>query len=313
MSSDGTPKEMTRRDFLTESAVAGVAMAGSGGLASFAYGNPTVKEEEQAAVSLETFNTYGNDLERLMLLRTYPIAIKMLKSETEIPKGAVRPQKDREEHLAMCQAFAISRRQGITLAMFVEDHWCFEPVISYGLVETPQNYLDGFTNSFFIRDKEAAKEHAQKMSRLPVGKYPGMVFGPLRTANFVPDLTMIYSNTAQLRHMLLSIRYNNGYQVTSTLDPIGSCVHSVVPPLLTEECQVTIPDPGDYERAMVGEDEIIFTVPTKRLKELMDGLYQFEKSNRGYRRFAYGVRGNFKQPPFYEEYFKAWGLDPPAK
>jgi uncharacterized protein (DUF169 family) len=151
------------------------------------------------------------------------------------------------------------------------------------------------------------------MTRLPVGKYAGMVLGPLKTAKFVPDLTMIYSNTAQLRHLLLSLRYSNGTQVTSTIDPIGSCVHSVVAPLLKDECQVTVPDPGDYERAGAQEDEMILTVPTRRLRELMDGIYHFEKSNMGFRRFNYAVKTDFQQPAFYQDYFKRWGLDAPNK
>ena len=111
--------------------------------------------------SQTTFNTYGADLESLLFLRTYPIAIKMLESESEVPEGAVRPKADRGEHYAVCQAFSLARRQGMTVAMFIEDHWCFEPIISYGLVETPQDYLDGFTSSLFIADKEAGAKHAQ--------------------------------------------------------------------------------------------------------------------------------------------------------
>jgi len=151
------------------------------------------------------------------------------------------------------------------------------------------------------------------MTRIPVGKFAGMLLGPLKTAKFVPDLTMIYSNTAQLRHLLLSLRYINGTQVTSTIDPIGSCVHSVVPSLLNGECQVTVPDPGDYERAMAQEDEMILTVSARRMKELMDGVYHFEKSNRGYRSFSYEVKTDFPQPPFYRDYFRRWGLDEPKE
>ena len=265
-SNDREEKGITRRDFVKATGVAGAITAASNaamisGRAESAQGG------ESMELSQETFNTYGSDLEKILYLKTYPIAIKMLKSESEVPKGAVRPKKDRGEHYAMCQAFAVVRRQGMTLAMFIEDHWCFEPVISYGLVETPQDYLDGFTNSFFIADKGAAAKHAREMTRIPVGKYPGMVLGPLKTANFVPDLTMIYSNTAQLRHLLFSLRYLNGTQVTSTIDPIGSCVHSVVPSLLDDECYVTVPDPGDYERANAQDDEMIFTVPEEKLAD----------------------------------------------
>jgi uncharacterized protein (DUF169 family) len=263
--------------------------------------------------SQSEFNTYGADLERMMSLRSYPIAIKLLQSEADVPEGAIRPKRDRGEHWAVCQVFSLARRQGDTIAMFLEDHWCFEPIISYGLVETPQDYLEGFTNSFFIADKEAAAKHAQEMTRLPLGRYPGMVIGPLVHANYEPDLTMIYCTPAQLRHLLLALRYLHGTQVTSTLDPIGSCVHSVVAPFLTGECQVTIPDPGDFERAGAGEDEMVLTVPTTRLDELMTGLYHFEEIGRGFRRFNLSLHPDFKQPPFYEEYFKKWGLEGPKE
>jgi uncharacterized protein (DUF169 family) len=310
-SDDLTQKGIARRNFVKQAAVAGTIAAASEALVNLAAAEETQAGGEAGSSSIETFNSYGVDLEKLMSLRTYPIAIKFLKSEAEIPQGAVRPKKDRGEHYAMCQAFAVARRQGMTLAMFLEDHWCFEPIISYGLVEPPKDYLEGFTNSFFIANKEAAAKHAREMTRLPVGKYAGMAFGPLKSAKFAPDIVMIYSNTAQLRHLLLSLRYVNGTQVTSTLDPIGSCVHSVVPSMLNGECQVTVPDPGDFERAMAQEDEMILTVPVRRLKELMDGLYHFEKSNMGFRKFSYSVSPDFQQPPFYQEYFKKWGLDSP--
>lgn len=261
--------------------------------------------------SLTTLNKYGADLESMLLLRTYPVAIRMLRDESEIPEGATRPKRDRGEHYAICQVFSLARRQGMTVAMFPEDHWCFEPIISYGLVETPEDYLEGFAASYFIADREAAAAHARETTRLPVGQYQGMVLGPLRTANYEPDLVMIYCTPAQLRHLLLSLRYLNGTQVTSTLDPIGSCVHSVVPSLLTGEPAVTVPDPGDFERAGAQDEEMVLTVPASRLEELMDGVYHFEETGRGFRTYRLSLHPDFKQPPFYEEYFRRWGLDAP--
>jgi uncharacterized protein (DUF169 family) len=258
-------------------------------------------------------NMHGADLERMLILRTHPIAIKMLADESETPEGAIRPKRDRGEHYAVCQAFSLARRQGLTLALFLEDHWCFEPIISYGLVEPPQDYLDGFTNSFFIADKQAAAEHARTMTRLPVGKYPGMVIGPLTTANFDPDLVMIYCTPAQLRHLLLALRHLHGTQVTSRLDPIGSCVHSVVPSLLTGEAAVSVPDPGDIERAGAADNEMVLTVPASRLEELMAGLNFLGERGMDFRYFSVSMHPNYKQPPFYEEYFRRWGLDAPQE
>jgi uncharacterized protein (DUF169 family) len=298
-------KGFTRRSFLTGTAAA--AVAGSVGLATMAHA--AEKSEEKALTPVETMNKYGSDLLNMLILRTYPIAIKMLKDESEIPQGAVRPKKDLGEHYSACQAFAIVRRRGTSLAMFIEDHWCFEPIIGYGLVETPKDYLEGSGSDFFIQNKEAAKERNNSIPLLPYGKYAGMVLAPLHKANFAPDLTVIYCNATQLRHMLFAMMLKNGYRVTSTLDPIWSCIHSVVPSLLTGECEVTVPDPGEFERGAVGDDEMMLSIPTGRMEEMMAGVYHYDGMGMGYRSFGRELKGNFRQPPFYKEYFKKWGLD----
>ena len=76
------------------------------------------------------FNRCGEELETRLLLRTSPIAIKMLEREEDIPKGAIKPRKDLGVHLGLCQAFARSRRERVTVAMLKGDNWCFLPVIA---------------------------------------------------------------------------------------------------------------------------------------------------------------------------------------
>jgi uncharacterized protein (DUF169 family) len=297
---------ITRRNFVASAAVA--AVAGTTSLSSVS-GAENSKEPEVSKQSIEQMNTYGSDLLNMLVLRTYPIAIKMLKDETEIPQGAVRPKKDLGEHYAACQAFGIVRRRGTALAMFIEDHWCFEPIIGYGLVEPPEDFLEGSGSAFFVQDKEGARKRTSEIALMPYGRYAGMVLAPLHKANFEPDLTVIYSNATQLRHMLFSLMLKNGYRVTSTLDPIWSCVHSVVPSLLTGECNVTVPDPGEFERGGVGDDEMMLSIPSNKMEELMTGVYHYDKSGMGYRSFSRELKGDFKQPPFYRQYFDQWNLD----
>lgn len=113
-----------------------------------------------AAVS--EFNTYGEELEARLLLKTSPIAIKMLKTEADIPKGAMRPRRDTGSHLDLCQGFAMSRRERAVVAMLKEDHWCYVPVIAHGLVEPPDYLLEG--NMDFpsrVADQQAAKDLAK--------------------------------------------------------------------------------------------------------------------------------------------------------
>ena len=143
--------------------------------------------------NIEQYKKEGRDLTRLLLANSFPIAVKMLRFENEIPKNALRPIKDLEHHIAVCQGFAMSRREGKTVATLKEDMWCFEPVVGYGLQEPPAYFLEGYNR--FPRDVktlEAGRHYADEFPRLEAGKYIGVASAPLGMTPFDPDLVMIY-------------------------------------------------------------------------------------------------------------------------
>lgn len=57
---------------------------------------------------LEKMRNDAEDLERLLRLHTYPLAVRMLRSEAEIPPGARRPKRDEGRQYNVCQTFALS-------------------------------------------------------------------------------------------------------------------------------------------------------------------------------------------------------------
>ena len=89
------------------------------------------------------FNGYGEELERRLQLKTFPLALIMLAREGNILGGAVRPKKDLHRHLALCQSLAISRREGTSVTMLKEDMCRYIPVMAFGLAQPPENYLEG--------------------------------------------------------------------------------------------------------------------------------------------------------------------------
>ena len=194
--------------------------------------------------------------------------------------------------------------------MLKEDNWCWAPLITFGLVEPPDFFLEGdILSPHMVKDIEAAKDLVKKLPRLELGKYMGIVSAPVKRSNFEPDLVLIYSNTSQLRSLLLAIKYIEGYLVTSEFDPIDSCVFSTIPVMLEGQYRITIPDPGDYSRALAGEDEIILSVPGEKLDNLILGLRHFEDMEHGYRSHTMIMRPDFPRPEFYKMLYKEWGLD----
>jgi uncharacterized protein (DUF169 family) len=158
-------------------------------------------------------------------------------------------------------------------------------------------------------DQEAAKNLAMSFPRLEYGKYVGVVSAPLRAANFKPDLVVVYCDSAQLKSLLMGMKYRKGYIVTSRLDPGGACVHCTVPVLKSGECQVTVPCGGDRRRALAQDDEMIFSLPTDRLEDLMMGLRHFDETGFGYNQFAPDIRPDYPLPELYVKVAKMLGMD----
>ena len=237
------------------------------------------------------FNKYGEELESLLRLQTSPVAVKMLENETDIPEGALRPKKDQGKHYAQCQAFSLSRRDRITVAMMKEDNWCPGPVIAYGLVPPPET-----------PDPNAGRNY----EGFEYGRYTGILTSPLKTASFKPDLVLIYCDTNQLRSMLLSISEQERSEIISSFYPF-SCAWAVTSPVLHNKYSITLPDPGEYVRALTQAGEMIFSIPAPKLEGFMKDLKVFFKESM-FANEQMMMASDFPQPEIYKNIFKKWGM-----
>jgi uncharacterized protein (DUF169 family) len=257
------------------------------------YSDDTSFSRRKEMPTVKEFNEYGEQLERIVRLRTSPLAVKMLEGKEDIPAGAIRPRSNRGQRFAQCQAFALSRRNRETVAMFKEDSWCFAPLIAYGFVDKPDD------------------EDIRQFMNFPTferGKYVGIVSAPLATAVFEPDVVVVYSNTTQLRNMLLPLHFTGqDGDVDHCFFP-PACAHLLVPVMKTNRYMVALPDFGEYERALASDDEIILSIPKGRMKEFMDGQNEREKGNFGGSHLNYAMLSDFPQPPFYQRLFERWGI-----
>lgn len=240
--------------------------------------------------TLKEFNGYGEDLEKILILKTSPVAVKMLVKEDEIPEGAIRPKRDRGYHLAQCQAFALARRDKMTIAMLKEDHWCPAALIAYGMVSRPKPLRGHPYNSF------------------EEGRYIGVLTAPLNTATFKPDVVIIYSNTAQLRSLMLTMKLEDGLAVKSHFFP-PSCAYAVVHVMLENQCWIVLPDPGEFQRALGTEDEMMFSLPGSKMESFMSSMREGQDKGFAYRGHHMLLRPDFPHPEFYKNMFRNWGLE----
>ena len=283
--------EFTRREVLGVGLGAATLATAGAAISTASAAQP----EKSSTSELSDFNKYGEELESLLCLRTSPVAVRMLRSKDEIPDGAYRPKRDKNKHYAQCQVFSLSRRDRMTVAMLKDDNWCLGPLLAYGLAEMPPP------------KPGAGPAPSNQFKRFEHGKYVGILTGPLKTAQFKPDLVLIYSDTNQLRDMLLSLKEEEKPKVRTNLFPI-SCAFCITNPIIDNEYWVNLPDPGVYVRALTQPGEMIFSIPVPKLPEFMEGFRTFDKESM----FAHEqmmMQSDFEQPDIYKEMFEAWGME----
>ncbi len=265
--------------------------------------------------TVEQYNAIGKELEELLSLRFLPIAVKKLFSKDEIPEGCYQPSKDRGEHPALCQAFAQVRRNKRSIAMFREDHWCLWPIIAFKDGEMTDADVEYVGTKWFIKDPQMSLEYFK--ANYPYVKedcLPGLALAPLSSCTFVPDAVVIYCFPAQLRQLLMASKYHTAKIADASLDTTGSCIFSIVPVLNGEkDYNVSIPDPGEYERALSDENEMIFTVAGDKVGELVESISRIKTMGFGYKELALDMNIDYPRAEFYNKMFEKWGLETGAQ
>ena len=261
-------------------------------------------------MTLEMIHAAGAELEELYCLKTAPLAIKLINRD-EIPEGCTQPSKD-GIHYALCQALAFSRRTRNGLAVFAEDHWCLWPVINFrlrALTEEDRKYVG---STYFIRDPEVSYRHfCEEYPYIDEDKAKeGMAIAPLERCAFEPDAVMVYCEPSQLRQLLMASKFYTGNITQASFDTCDSCGAALLPVLNGERLyNVSMPDAGEYERSLCGENEMIFTFAGAELENLLDAARGLKKMGFGFKQLAYDIRPDYARPKFYNDMFEKWGLE----
>ena len=245
--------------------------------------------------TVKEYNEYGELLEKAYSLRTSPLAVKMLTSESEIPENAYRPKRDDGIHYAQCQAFALSRRDMKTVAMLKEDNWCPAPITAYGLDERPErpDMVPGQAFGYYCFEP---------------GKYIGILTAPLKDATFEPDLVLAYPTTNQLRNMLMALDPEDTENLNSRFFA-PSCAFAVVNPIQTQQYWVVLPDPGETARAVADDGEMMFSIPAAKMEGYIKRVREMQERFKNFKMDGKLMQHDFAQPPHYVEAFKMWGMD----
>ena len=256
------------------------------------------------------YNDYGNELINTLMLRFSPIAFKMVYDESDVPANTIQPSRDTGDIPAMCQAFSLVRRNRKAITMLKEDHWCLWPLACFKMCPLDDDDFNTMGTKLFMKDPEKSIRFLrERYPWLKSGQTPlGFTIAPLESCEFVPDVIVIYCRVAQLRTLIMAAKYQQSDIWSVVPDTIASCCYSTIPLLNGQKYNVTIPDPGEYERGLAGEDEIIFSLRGDCIEDLLEGTRLIVERGFDYMGLNYDMNLNFPRAQFYNDMFAKWGL-----
>lgn len=260
-------------------------------------------EEEEM---MEDLKQAYESLMEYLLLQSYPIAIKMLAKGEAIPEKARRPMRDMERRFSTCQGYNIVRRYGWTVVMTKEDMQCSLGVLVLGFDKPLPVYTQGnLCEGMYTATVEAGARSEAAVDRQEPGRYQAILMGPLHKADFVPDVVCLYGNSAQIMRLVQAALWHRGGKLTSSFGGRLDCADLLVTPIKTGECNVVLPCSGDRIFAQVQDDEMAFTIPYRRLPEILEGLRETHKAGHRYPTPSY-LRYEAKFPEKYMALFPLW-------
>ena len=186
--------------------------------------------------------SFAREIETHIRPATFPVAVKLVGHGEPLPEKAKRPRRDMNVQIAVCQAVAMSRRYGWTLAVGEEDLNCVLTKTAFGLAPLTEHYLEGnLACGMYTATKEAGARTEAATDRLPVGKCQYLITSPASRAEFAPDALIIYGNPAQVMRLVTGALWKRGGAITSSFTGRVDCSDEIIRPALSGDYQVILP------------------------------------------------------------------------
>ena len=236
--------------------------------------------------------------------QTYPLAIKMLSNEAEIPDDAKNPLKDFGTPFTLCQAIGLCRREELTIVLDRDSQSCPIALAGLGFVR-PDEYLTGkHILAPVNQTPEARKKIAETMPRFEFGRYKYILIAPILKANFDPDVIVFYGNGTQVMRMIQAAVFADGGAITSRSAGSGGCLLPIAGSILEDECKYILPGNGERRMGLVADGEMAFSMPKGKFEEVVEGLRLSHEGKQNYPISPGYLKMEYKLPPTYAELVK---------
>ncbi len=244
-------------------------------------------------------------------LKTFPVGVKFLKDQNDLPEKARRPSLFLKKKITICQAMTLARNYGWVMGIAGEDVVCVLASLAFGFTnseETRKEMAHSFLESSYKINIEKATKEVEQMCFLETSEYDALLISPLNKSLMEPDTIALYGNPAQISRIIQAATYETDERIQGLFGGKVECPEYLIRPLKTGKPRVVVPGPGDRIFSMTADDEMIFAFPYSFLENLILGLK--ESGKRAGARYPIPHYQNFQPefPPHYQTLGEKYGI-----
>ena len=224
-------------------------------------------------------NQANNILNTYIRPQSFPLALKLCKAEAELPAKVRVPSRDLGYQVTLCQAIGLARRFRWAIAVGKNDNCCFGAAAAMGFIEkSPEAFA---------------------VPRLEVGTYSHILMVPIESADFEPDVILLYTDSAQAMRLVQAAGRGAGLNVSAHATGFGDCADIIAGTTISGECQFVLPGGGDRVFGGAQDHEVIFTIPFNKMEAVLQGLEETHKAG-----FRYPILADLRHPPALPDFLK---------
>ncbi len=219
--------------------------------------------------NLETNKKYCEVIESKIKLDAKPVAMKLLKSEDDIPDG-IELINEKIRHCEMVRKASLGSKFYST----IEEQLCLGGAGAIGLREMPEKLANGekYYSLGRFKDLETAKKLTSKLSIIKDIHW-GIIYAPLDEANFEADVIEIITEPVGGMKLAQSIVYNTGEKINPSFAGIQSlCGDAFSNPYIEKGINFTLGCDGSRKAADIKDNEMTVGISKYKIEEVISSL-----------------------------------------
>jgi uncharacterized protein (DUF169 family) len=234
------------------------------------------RRRDPAGGHLGTWRELSGDMERLLRLRTAPVAYRRLDREEDLDQ-----LKDlyRLPHLStFCQTLFMARIQGRTIGIAADGKLWDRCMRIHGLKAATEKSMreesSAMGMTWFANPDDA---YAQQLDYPRVPQGGAIVVSPLAKERIEPEVVLVFGTPAQVMMLLCGLQKERYERYPFFFIGEGACADSLAQCYVNGKPAVAIPCYGERAIGQVADDELVVALPPTEVPKAISGMQKLAR------------------------------------